>query len=272
MENQFFSHTPQLHFDPSIPNWQSEQTQDCFYTPTWENKSTTDHTNNLQFDSALSSMVSSPAASNSNISNDNFVIRELIGKLGNITSSDEIYNNNNNNNSCYTTPLSSPPKLMKSMALNSTVAEFSADPAFAERAAKFSCFGSRSFNGGNVELTQRSISLIENGKLSRVSSSPSLKALGVGAQNHCSSSSQLMEQMEIANSQEESTISEQAPNGDNGVKSSRKRKASSKGKAKENPPVVSENCSRFSIFIESRYLILWKIVVADTVSIAVADT
>ncbi|TKY66194.1 Transcription factor bHLH62 [Spatholobus suberectus] len=302
MENQFFLDAgvpPQLHFEPSPhpcpPSWQSlssamdvqvtvlncstEQTRDCFYTPTWDKS--TDH--GLHFDSALSSMVSSPAASNSNMSSENFVIRELIGKLGNIGGgggSDEIsphsqplvgassYINGNNstNTSCYSTPLSSPPKvnmnkiprvvnhlvkegmppsLGTSMSLNSSVAEFSADPGFAERAAKFSCFGSRSFNGrttqlglNNAELTQRSSPLVENGKLPRVSSSPSLEVLGSQMGTQENKNSPLQDLMEVANSQEESTISEQAPNGETGVKpspyvNSRKRKGPSKGKAKE---------------------------------------
>ncbi|XP_028800742.1 transcription factor bHLH78 [Neltuma alba] len=293
MDNDFFLNAAALHFEPSsssspsMPTWHHslssssamdipvssseqprQQQQDCFYNPTWE-KSTLDHHHPhnhhaLQFDSALSSMVSSPAASNSNLSNDNFVIRELIGKLGNIGNSGEIssYMNGNNsaNTSCYSTPLSSPPKLnippplmnnnqlMKDklpMALNSSVAEFSADPGFAERAAKFSCFGSRSFNGrtstqlgmnNNADLTQRSSPLMENGKLSRVSSSPSLKALG----------SQMDNKNSPLNSQEESTISEQNPNVESGAKpsppdmNSRKRKASSRGKPKENPPKAAE--------------------------------
>ncbi|XP_020234258.1 transcription factor bHLH62 [Cajanus cajan] len=301
MENQFFLNAgvpPQLHFEPSAPppcppSWQSlssamdvqvtvlncstEQTQDCFYTPTWDKS--TDH--GLQFDSALSSMVSSPAASNSNMSSENFVIRELIGKLGNIgggggdeisphsqplvSASPYINGNNSTNTSCYSTPLSSPPKVnmnkipsglnhlvKEGMPLNSSVAEFSADPGFAERAAKFSCFGSRSFNGRttqlglntNAELAQRSSPLVENGKLPRVSSSPSLKVPG------SNKNSPLQDLMEVANSQEESTISEQTPNGDTGVKpspyiNSRKRKGPSKGKAKEtststNPPTAAE--------------------------------
>ncbi|PNY12945.1 transcription factor bHLH62-like protein [Trifolium pratense] len=141
------------------------------------------------------------------------------------------------------------------MAMNSTVAEFSTDPGFAERAAKFSCFGSRSFNGRTTQTqlnqTQRSTPLMENGKLSRVSSSPSLKELGsqsqsqLGIQENMNCSSQLQDQIEVNNnSQEESTISE------NGVKpspyvNSRKRKVSSKGKTKENstssnPPMACE--------------------------------
>ncbi|GAU46283.1 hypothetical protein TSUD_175000 [Trifolium subterraneum] len=206
-------------------------------------------------------MVSSPAASNSNMSNENFVIRELIGKLGNIGNcSDEISQTliaaNSYNTSCYNTPLNSPPKLnIQTMAMNSTVAEFSTDPGFAERAAKFSCFGSRSFNGRTTQTqtqlnqTQRSTPLMENGKLSRVSSSPSLKELGsqsqICIQENMNCSSQLQDQIEVNNnSQEESTISE------NGVKpspymNSRKRKVSSKGKTKENstssnPPMACE--------------------------------
>ncbi|KAJ6687108.1 hypothetical protein OIU79_016775 [Salix purpurea] len=143
--------------------------------------------------------------------------------------------NNSANTSCYTTPLSSPPKLNmpamdqfskehlnipslgKPMGLNSSVAEFTADPGFAERAAKFSCFGSRSFNGrisqlglNNAEMAKGCNPMMGNGKLPR-----------------------------------ESSVSEQIPSGEAGVKASnelnsRKRKALSRGKTKEsasNPPV-----------------------------------
>ncbi|XP_019433665.1 PREDICTED: transcription factor bHLH62-like [Lupinus angustifolius] len=282
MENQFFINAQMWQSSSSSPstmdvqqatilnNSQSDQTQNCFYNnQTWDKSS---DQNNLKFDSALSSMVSSPAGSNSNMSSENFVIRELIGKLGNIGGcNDEIlphsqyqqsfvapsYGNKNNNNStntsCYSTPLSSPPKLninnnlvKPMMALNSssTVAEFSTDPGFAERAAKFSCFGSRSFNGrktqlglnNNHEMSQRSNLLMENVKLTRVSSSPSLKVLGIGSQIGIQENKN--SPMKVVTSQEESTISQQNPNGDNGGKpssymNSRKRKVSSKGKAKE---------------------------------------
>lgn len=221
----------------------TDPSPDCFF---WE-KSTTDQ-GALQFDSALSSMVSSPAASNSNISNDSFVIRELIGKLGNI-----------NNSSCYSTPLSSPPKLNlpimdnfikekkipslgNSMALNSSVAEFSSDPGFAERAAKFSRFGSRSFNGrtatpvvagNNPEFGFRSKThLATSDKLPRVSSSPSLKALGSQANGKRNPNNNAQDRSEMVNSQEEtSSVSEQVMNGDNNI--SRKRKAIPKGKSTE---------------------------------------
>ncbi|KAM1481769.1 hypothetical protein TB2_033456 [Malus domestica] len=127
------------------------------------------------------SMVSSPIVSNSNISNERFVIRELIGKLGSIGNFGNLWphsqsllgiqnsymgrnGNVSANISCYSTPLNSPPKLNllvpnhhlkkeklanlgNSMALNSSLVEFFVDPGFAERTTKFSCFGSRSFNG-----------------------------------------------------------------------------------------------------------------------------
>ncbi|KAM4077763.1 hypothetical protein ACJW30_12G164800 [Castanea mollissima] len=259
MENDFFLN-PALHFEqPSasiMPTWRSlsaameiqiqgtEQSQDCFFSPNTDQS--------VHFDSALSSMVSSPAASTNNVSNDSFVIRELIGKLGNI-------GNNSANNSCYSTPLNSPPKqltlpmtdhlvkenlpsLGKSMPLNSSVAEFSADPGFAERAARFSRFGSRSFNGrtgqlglNNAEFQKKPNILMANGNqnLPRVSSSPSLKANGsqMGAQENKNSSP-------LQDSQEESTISEQNPNGDS---NSKKRKAASRGK--KEPPSSSPSAN-----------------------------
>ncbi|KAI5315420.1 hypothetical protein L3X38_044596 [Prunus dulcis] len=320
MENEFFLNAgipPPLHFEPtsSMPAWRSsfstamdiqatatadrncssEQSPDCFYNPNWDKSAD----QSIHFESALSSMVSSPAASNSNISNESFVIRELIGKLGNIGSSGEISphsqsllgiqantymgrsgNGNGNastNTSCYSTPLNSPPKLSlpimdhhlkkeklpnmgKPMPLNSSVAEFSADPGFAERAAKFSCFGSRSFNGrttqlgmnnnsssnNNTELPYRSNATMGNGKLPRVSSSPALKALGSQTGLQEKMNSLLQDRNELPISREESTLSEQNPNGETGLVASnsmdlnsRKRKSVSKGKAKEPPPISS---------------------------------
>ena len=290
MENQFFLNAgiptpaPPLQFGPSLSSpmsaWQSlssameiqatelncspDQSQDCFLNPNWEKS--TDY--GLQFDSALSSMVSSPAASNSNISNESFMIRELIGKLGSIDSSGEIsphsqpllasYINGNYsiNTSCYSSPSNSPPKLNltmmdslvkeklpnlgKSMGLNSSVAEFSADPGFAERAAKFSCFGNRISNP-----------LTANAKLPRVSSSPSLKAMvsQVGGVQGTNKNSTLQDRSELASSQEESTISEQNPNGDPGFKASkdsnsRKRKAVPKAKTKETSASPSANAAK----------------------------
>ncbi|MED6200531.1 hypothetical protein PIB30_086048 [Stylosanthes scabra] len=272
----------------SPENNNNHQNHDSFFN------NNTDH-NNLQFDSsALSSMVSSPSTataaappSNFNmIQNDNsFVIRELIGKLGTIGgSSGEIsphsqtvalYNSNTPSSSCYSTPLNSPPKLnmpkppppSSSMALNSaTVAEFSADPGFAERAAKFSCFGSRSFNGRTATTTTTTapnspLIMINNNNngaelthqrsnhpIHRVSSSPSLKSLGSQMENNKNHMNNKICSTEVAaanSSQEESTISEQNPNVEGAAAAlkiasssdmtSRKRKGSSRGKPKENP-------------------------------------
>lgn len=288
MDNEFFLNAgigPLIHLESSnqiMPNWKhlphpmdqncsSDRSPDCFYTnPSWE-KSTDQQS--MQFDSALSSMVSSPVASNSNISNDSFIIRELIGKLGNIgNNASEIsipaaaaaaaaaaasayqhhhHYSNSTNTSCYSTPVNSPPKIP--LSLNSSVAEFAADPGFAERAARFSCFGSRSFNGrtsqfalnngdynntntnnnnnnNNIPSGSNSNPLAGNCKLSRVSSSPSLKALGVSQMSNSP--------LKDRTSQEEPTVSEQNPNGEKALKhsnemNSRKRKAASKGKAKE---------------------------------------
>ncbi|KAH1081577.1 hypothetical protein J1N35_021338 [Gossypium stocksii] len=288
MENQFFvnagipSPAPPLHFGSSMPmsDWQSLssameiQSQDCFPTPNWEKP--TDY--GLQFASALSSMVSSPAASNCNVSSESLIIRELIGKLGSIGNGGEIpphsqpllasyiNGNNSSNTSCYSTPLNSPPKLnlpmvgslvkekLPPMGLNSSVADFSADPGFAERAAKFSCFGSRSFNGRTTQFgpkdntefaAYRSNPLAANAKLPRVSSSPSIKAM-VSQGTTTNKNTPLQDRSELANSQEESTVSEQNPNGEPGLKAlnSRKRKAVPKAKTKETSSSPSANASK----------------------------
>lgn len=296
MESEYFFNAgvpPQaLLFEPTstsslMPIWQSlsspmEMQDNCsarrLFNSNWEKS--TDHS--PHFESSLSSMVSSPGVSNCNVSNESFMARELIGKLGNIDSSSNpgeisphsqpmlaasyiTAANNSANTSCYTTPLNSPPKLKmpamdqfskehsnipslgKPMGLNSSVAEFTADPGFAERAAKFSCFGSRSFNGrisqlgqNNAEMANGCNPLMGNGKLARVASSPLLKAVGSQKGNK---STPLQDRSELTNSQE-SSVSEQIPSGEAGLKvsnelNSRKRKALSKGKAKQsasNPP------------------------------------
>ncbi|GMI66358.1 CRY2-interacting bHLH 3 [Hibiscus trionum] len=249
MENQFFLNAgippqaPPLQFgsflsSSPMSDWQSLssameiESRDCFPT--------TDY--GLQYESALSSMVSSPAASNCNISGDSLMIRELIGKLGSIgNSGGEIPQHSQPMlaaSSCYTTPLNSPPQLNlplpKPMGLNSSVADFSADPGFAERAAKFSCFGSRSFNGRTTQFgpkdngetaAYRSNPPAANAKLPRVSSSPVIKAMV---------------------SQEESTVSDQNPEPDWKGSNSRKRKAVPKAKTKETSPSPSPNASKIT--------------------------
>ncbi|XP_039032594.1 transcription factor bHLH62-like [Hibiscus syriacus] len=140
--------------------------------------------------------------------------------------------------SCYSTPLNSPPKLNlpvpKSMGMNSGVADFSADPGFAERAAKFSIFGSRSFNCRTTQFGPKDNGEIAacrfdpsaaNVKLPRVSSSPAIKTLA-------------------ANSQEESTVSKQHPEPGFKGPNSRKRKAAPKAKTNETSPSPSPNSSK----------------------------
>ncbi|CAK9153013.1 unnamed protein product [Ilex paraguariensis] len=300
---------PLQHFEPSMPTWQSlssavelncssDQSSDCFLNPPYWDKSSDQYTH---FESALSSMVTSPAVSNSAMSNESFVIRELIGKLGTICNSREISpplmaatttgtpyiggGNNSTNTSCYSTPVNSPPKLRmaimdqlvkenlpnlrNSMPLNPALPVVSADPGFAERAAKFSCFGSRSFNGpksqfglNNTELQYKSSApSLGSGMLPRVFSSPSLKAAESPMENKHSAQTQMGMRSDngfgsvsdkklsklsgsAANSNEESSVSEQIPSGETGSKTpnemnSRKRKAVSRGKSKEDVPIQS---------------------------------
>ncbi|XP_019179883.1 PREDICTED: transcription factor bHLH78-like isoform X2 [Ipomoea nil] len=198
----------------------------CFFNPNWENPM--DQRDLLG--SSLSSMVSSPT---NNGENGNFVLRELIGRLGEISPSYA------DNTSCYNTPLSSPPKLsnisMVDHQIRATLPfpQFSTDPGFAERAAKFSCFA----NGAGVmspglkdpELQHRMVHNLETGKLSRVPSNQSIKASG----------SQMAEKSELGDSRENSSVSEQIPGGE--TANSRKRKAAPKEKGKETTNVVSEN-------------------------------
>ncbi|KAG0459800.1 hypothetical protein HPP92_022928 [Vanilla planifolia] len=157
----------------------------------------------VQFESALSSLVSSPSSHpQPAATGDSVVIRELIGRLGSICNSDEISPPSSRYqsaaNSCYSTPLNSPPKL------NLTNSPFSADPGFVYRAAKYSSFvgGGRSYGSGQFLLP-------EAGNLSRVSSSQSLKASG--------------QKMSISNDGDESLASGNA----------KKRKAPPKAKGKE---------------------------------------
>ncbi|XP_059660062.1 transcription factor bHLH62-like [Cornus florida] len=315
MDKEYFLNAgiqPPLQFEPSqIPTWQTlncspEQSSDCFFNPIWDKSTTEQYTH---FESALSSMVSSPAVSNSSMSNDSYAIRELIGKLGIICNSGgEISpqsqpllaatmaaashiigsgggggGSNSTNTTCYSTPLNSPPKLHlptmdhlpnlgNSMPAKATLPALSGDPGFAERAAKFSCFGSRSFNGrasqlglNNAESPYRSSPLMGGANLPRVSSSPSLKAagspMGVHENKNCEqthvemrtnnglgmvtdnkfsklSNSVARDGAEFHSPNEESSVSEQIPIEENGFGTpvdlnSRKRKAASRGKSKE---------------------------------------
>ncbi|XP_058103188.1 transcription factor bHLH62-like isoform X2 [Magnolia sinica] len=303
----------------SPPNWQQsssgmdvqlgelnctpEQLPSCFLNLNWEGSMD----QSVPFESALSSIVSSPAASNAAVPVESVVIRELIGRLGSICNSGEISprsqtmgatshasyigGNNSTNTSCYSTPLNSPPKLNLStmdhqargnlpvpggsIAGRPSLAPFSADPGFAERAAKFSCFGNGSYGSltsqfgfPETEFPYRSSQpRMESGKLSRVSSSQSLKAgsqtgisenremalqEGLEAEMRSASASDKKfnrlsrssspENAEFRIAREESSASYQITRGElkgpNEV-NARKRKAAPKGKPKELPSTSS---------------------------------
>ncbi|RWW88684.1 hypothetical protein BHE74_00002431 [Ensete ventricosum] len=137
-----------------------------------------------KFESAISSLVSSPSL-NPSSGNGSVVVRELVGWLGSICDSGDI-----SQTSCYSTPLNSPPKLTlpvlghrqqgggglpmpgNEMA-DGQFTGFAANPGFVERAPRSSCFGAWSYGG----LGDQS-GLPEAGNLSRVPSSHSLKSAG----------------------------------------------------------------------------------------------
>lgn len=271
-----------MEIQPNELNYAPDQLTNCFFNPNWDNS--VDQSD--PFESALSSIVSSPAASNAGAipggGGDGLMIRELIGRLGSICNSGDISpqnyiaghnkNNNSTNTSCYSTPLNSPPKLNLSMmdsqirrnltipGNHPSLAPFSPDPGFAERAAKFSCFVSNtSFMGLNeTELPYRLMPRVESGKLSRAASNQSLKLatgsqMGVQENNRSSpqesnlaadkklsrlSRSSTPENAELGDSREGSTVSEQIPGGEVSNKvdtetNCRKRKSIPRGKAKE---------------------------------------
>ncbi|KAI3996700.1 hypothetical protein MKX01_041000 [Papaver californicum] len=321
-EKYFRGNSPPQVMDIQIGGHHQEQFGN-FLNLNWDNSMD----QNAPFESALSSIVSSPVGSNSSSlppNSENVVIRELIGRLGSICNSGEISphhsgyinvnnggGNNSTNTSCYSTPLNSPPKLHLSMmdhqlrggggggnlpnsaqTHHQSLAPFPSDPGFAERAARLSCFGTRTF--GNLssssqfglnepELSASSYRSNNNpnpssGKLSRVSSCQSLKATGSHQENTKNSNnsskdfSQLQDMIldnemrstdrRLPNrlssrsttpennaefNQEDSSISEQIPeiglkvtaNDHGGGGNGRKRKAASKGKAKETPSIPS---------------------------------
>ncbi|KAJ0502695.1 putative transcription factor bHLH family [Helianthus annuus] len=171
------------------------QVPNCFVNSNWDNSM--DQSD--PFESALSSIVSSPVNSHSGIPNsggENMVLKELIGRLGIICNSGGdispqscIVGNSSSNTSCYNTPLNSPPKLNLSIIDhgNSIPRNHQFPPAPFPH-------------------------MVESGKLSRVSNNK-----------------------ELDSSMEESSLSEQYPNGETGIKSQstysngRKRKVIPKG-------------------------------------------
>ncbi|KAF8077027.1 hypothetical protein N665_1068s0006 [Sinapis alba] len=187
MDNELFINTQLLHPPPemamhfeqpssSLPmlNWplmdpnlaRHSPPQDCFM---WEKSTEQQQQKQSIFDSALSSLVSSPTMNR-------------------------------------TTPLTG----------------FSGDPGFAERAARFSCFGSRSFNGRtNSSLPVNNGKIINSGKLTRVASTPALNSF---------------------------VSSPMIPAGE----FPRKRKSVTKGKSKENPLPTASPAPSFSKTAEEK--------------------
>ncbi|KAL3507186.1 hypothetical protein ACH5RR_032568 [Cinchona calisaya] len=274
-------------------NYSSEQLQNCFFNPNWDNSVG----KNDLFEFALSSMVSSPVVSNAagGVNRcENVVLRELIGRLGSICNSGEISpqnytgGDNSTNTCCDSTPLNSPPKLDLSMMdhqirgnlpisghhlpSHPSFAPFPTDPGFAERAARFSCFGKNTLGGPNgqigalndSELPNRLVPKLDGGRLSRVSSNHSIKISGSQLDVQESedstlqdaisdrklsklSSSSTPEKSEFGDSRENSSVSELITGGEISINgqnaaNSRKRKSIPRGKAKESPP--SSNSAR----------------------------
>ncbi|KAE8805057.1 Transcription factor bHLH62 [Hordeum vulgare] len=162
------------------------------------------------FDSALSSLVSSPASASAGGGlarggEDDVAIGDLIGRLGSIC------NGASANNSCYSTPLSSPPR--------------GAPQAFRGYGA---------------------IAALETGRLSRVSSSKSL----VGNTSGVAATAPLDQNAQLEMSPEtDSPAAMQDPATKRGAAgSARKRKAApAKGKAKASLPAVQPSCSMAAI-------------------------
>lgn len=227
------------------------QFPNCFFNSSWENSISMDQTD--PFDSTLSSMVSSPAATAIGAGGgDNCMIKELIGRLGVICNSGEIspqsclehrLTNNSTNTSSYATPLNSPPKLSLSMMdhqirgnflmggiqlpplSQQSFVPFSTDSGFAERAARFSCFGNRNFTSGfsgHISSYGNQTVAVENAKISYRD----------GNSSHG----------EAGESREESSLTDQIPGREmNNNANTRKRKSAQRRRAKDAaiPPMES---------------------------------
>nr|XP_043610898.1 transcription factor bHLH62-like [Erigeron canadensis] len=224
MDSEFFINAG-LQFEPSAqPPWKlmalmpemnfpaGQPSGDLITQPNWEKSD-----QYSQFESALSSMVTSPVSPVSNIPiMDHFVKENL-------------------------------PRMRNSLPLSPNLPLIASDPGFAERAAKFSCFGSHSFNGRSNEMglnsnktelpLGNSISPVTR-KFPRVSSSPALKIdrspVRFEETKNLEENNMKLSRLSnsAANSNEESSVSEQVPSGELGFKNvkdsnSRKRKGAS---------------------------------------------
>ncbi|MFS7902208.1 putative transcription factor bHLH family [Helianthus anomalus] len=141
------------------------------------------------------------------------------------------------------------PRIRNSIPMNPNLPFLPPDPGFVERAAKFSCFGSRSFNGRvNVNADQlglnsnkTEVQIGSTGNLTRVSSSPALKIdrnrVGFEEIKSLDGINMKLNRVSgsVSNSNEGSSVSDQVPSGELGFRNQkdpnpRKRKGcSSKG-------------------------------------------
>lgn len=233
-----------LHFETSMPIPWSSSSDQSFLNP---NSAIDHHHQFSHFDSSWTSMVSSTTTAA-----DGFALRHLIGKLGGGDRPSPALNNLPLLDQINLPNLTTPPPLPS----------LAADPGFAERAAKFSCFGSRSFNSRSSAAAGSGTppppaAAAAEAKLPRVASSPSLKLHGSPPPRSRNSGLELRISDKKfvgklsgsgANSNEESSVSEQIPSGETGSKASnemnsRKRKAASRGKNKDdrsNSPKVKK--------------------------------
>ncbi|KAL6342666.1 hypothetical protein AAG906_013072 [Vitis piasezkii] len=262
-------------------NCSTQAVQNCFLNPNWDNSM--DQSD--PFESALSSIVSSPVGIDWK-TGEHMQFRE-ISPQSYIGGGGHGNTNNSNTTSCYNTPLNSPPKLNLSimdhqqhqirtnfptnhLPTHPSLAPFPADPGFAERAARFSCFGTGNFSGlsaqfglNDTELPYRS----STGKLSRVSSNQSFKAAGsqLGAQEFKDRSppqdgvsasdkklgkfsrSSTPDNAELGDSREESSVSEQIPGGETSLKGQndavgRKENRFPEAKPRKSLPPLCKRC------------------------------
>ncbi|XP_073003799.1 transcription factor bHLH62-like isoform X2 [Typha latifolia] len=213
--------------NPTALNWQSPNAQVdpsplCFVNLNWEQSMD----QSSRFQSAMSSLVSSPSSSTAAATavDDSVVIHELIGRLGSICNSGD----RSTHNSCYATPLNSPPRLNSMMIYQQQQQQWgrgglpiSENPMPATRSMP----GLRDRNQGGLP---GQFGLPETRKLSRVSSSQSLKMAGspMGFQEGEHGESSASDRI---------AASGEASLRDNNVSTVRKRKGASKGKGKVAP-------------------------------------
>ncbi|KAE8677605.1 Basic helix-loop-helix DNA-binding superfamily protein isoform 2 [Hibiscus syriacus] len=158
------------------------------------------------FESALSSMVSSPAASNVPVSGEMFDL-----------------------------------SMVNLPNRSSLAAPFSADPGFAERAARFSCFSSSGNSGGFNDPLMDSFKLSGNQPIN-VDGSQSNKNSGSDKKNSGVSRSSSPENAESGVSKDESSVFQQIQSQNDA--GTRKRKSTPREKPKEIPSPAADDAKR----------------------------